>query len=52
MVSNLIFRFRRSDVGLRNEWYNYSNWSWEDKIPYEISRKNLWPTNQSTPIPN
>jgi len=49
MVSNLIFRFRRSDVGLRNEWYNYSNWSWEDKIPYEISRKNLWPTNQSTP---
>ena len=45
MVSNLIFRFRRSDVGLRNEWYNYSNWSWEDKIPYEISRKNLWSIN-------
>ena len=49
MVSNLIFRFRRSDVYLRNEWYNYSNWAWEDKIPYEISRKNLRLTSQSTP---
>ena len=38
MVSNLIFRFRRSDVDLRNEWFNYTNWSWENKIPYDISR--------------
>ena len=40
MVSNLLFRFRRSDVYLRNEWFNYSNWNWEDKVPYEMSRKN------------
>ena len=49
MVSNLIFRFRRSDVYLRNEWYNYSNWSWEDKIPYELNRTNLFTTNESKP---
>ena len=50
MVSNLIFRFRRSDVYLRNEWYNYSNWSWEDKMPWELNRKNLWPMNSLTQI--
>ena len=27
MVSSFLFRFRRSDVNLRNQWFNYSNWN-------------------------
>ncbi len=30
MVSGYLFRFRRSDVNERNEWYNYTNWSFEN----------------------
>ena len=26
--------FQRTDVCLRNEWSNYSNWLYEDKMPY------------------
>jgi hypothetical protein len=26
--------FQRSDVVLRNEWCNYSNWAYKDKMPY------------------
>ena len=30
MVSSYSFRFRRSDVQERNEWFNYTNWSYEN----------------------
>ena len=36
MVSNYAFRFRRSDVGLRNEWYNYTNWEFGDIKPTQL----------------
>ena len=36
MVSSFILRFRRSDVYLRNEWLNYTNWSWSNEIPYDL----------------
>tara|TARA_B100001063_G_C16773894_1_gene563649 strand:- start:765 stop:2528 length:1764 start_codon:yes stop_codon:yes gene_type:complete len=36
MVSTLTFRFRRTDVYIRNEWFNYSNWEWDDFKPYGI----------------
>jgi hypothetical protein len=29
MVSSYMWRFRRSDVNLRNQWFNYSNFEWE-----------------------
>ena len=36
MVSSYMFRFRRSDVNLRNEWSNYSNWLFENTLPDNI----------------
>ena len=33
MVSSYMWRFRRSDVNLRNEWTNYSNWAYEGQLP-------------------
>jgi len=35
MVANWMFFFRRSDVALRNEWSNYTNWPYE-YLPYDI----------------
>ena len=37
MVSNYMFYFQRSDVNLRNEWSNYSNW------PYNYLPQDLVP---------
>tara|TARA_B110000046_G_scaffold139137_2_gene145523 strand:+ start:27609 stop:29219 length:1611 start_codon:yes stop_codon:yes gene_type:complete len=41
MVSSYMWRFRRSDVGERNEWSNYQNYMYEDANPifplYDIS---------------
>ena len=36
MVSNYMWRFRRSDVKLRNEWNNYSNWAYENVKPQNL----------------
>ena len=33
MVSNYMWRFRRSDVNSRNEWSNYSNWPYNNVLP-------------------
>ena len=30
LVSNWMFHFQRSDVNLRNEWSNYSNWPYSE----------------------
>ena len=38
MTSNYTFYFQRSDVNLRNEWTNYSNW------PYNYLPNDLIPT--------
>jgi len=35
MVSGMTFVFKRSDVNLRNEWTNYSNWPY-NYAPYDI----------------
>ena len=37
LVSGYIFRFRRSDVDIRNQWSNYSNWPYENKSPISLS---------------
>ena len=37
MVSNYMWRFRRSDAYLRNDWSNYTNWQYKDIIPQSIT---------------
>lgn len=34
-LSNLMWYLQRSDVNLRNEWSNYTNWAY-DKLPYNV----------------
>lgn len=43
LISNYMFRFRRSDAFMRNEWSNYTNWPY-NKLPYDID-------NVSAPYP-
>lgn len=38
MVANWMWFFQRSDVDLRNEWSNYSNWAYQDARPQALSR--------------
>ena len=40
MVSSYMFRFRRSDVNLRNQWSNYSNWAYENQLPQGLFQFN------------
>ena len=35
LVSDFMWRFRRNDVRLRNEWFNYTNYPYSGKLPYE-----------------
>ena len=37
MVLNWIMLFQRSDVGLRNEWSNFTNWEYVNKLPQNVS---------------
>jgi hypothetical protein len=39
MVSSWMFYFQRSDVNLRNEWSNYTNWPY-NFIPYNVTLAN------------
>lgn len=36
LVSNWMWYFQRSDVEDRNEWCNYTNWPYENKIPNSL----------------
>lgn len=36
MVCNYMWRFRRSDAKLRNEWSNYTNWAYQDIKPQNL----------------
>ena len=36
LVSSWMFFFRRSDVYLRNEWSNYSNWPYNNLLPNDV----------------
>lgn len=46
MIKDYMFRFRRSDAYLRNEWSNYTNWPYNHVKPMQLSLLN------STTIPN
>jgi hypothetical protein len=36
MVASWLIMFQRSDVGLRNEWSNFTNWPY-DFLPYDVT---------------
>jgi hypothetical protein len=46
MVASQMFYFQRSDVNLRNEWSNYSNWPY-NYLPYDLIQA---PTNGFYPV--
>jgi len=37
LVANWMFYFKRSDINLRNQWSNYSNWAYNGVLPYDLS---------------
>ena len=40
MVSSWMWAFQRSDINLRNEWSNYTNWPYTDVIPQQVGFAN------------
>jgi hypothetical protein len=40
LVSNWMWYIQRNDVGLRNQWSNYTNWPYENIIPYNVKSLN------------
>ena len=46
MVISWMFYFQRSDVNLRNQWSNYTNW------PYEYMPQDVTPASTAGAIPN
>ena len=38
LISSWMWYFQRSDVASRNEWSNYTNWLYEDKIPNDLKK--------------
>lgn len=36
MVANWMWYFQRNDAFLRNEWSNYTNWSYQNQIPSNV----------------
>lgn len=39
-VSHFMWRFRRDDVSVRNEWSNYTNWAYDGVQPYAPQLEN------------
>lgn len=49
LVTSWTFMFQRSDVALRNEWSNFTNWPY-DYLPYDVQPLPL--TMSDSPCPN
>lgn len=49
LVSNYMFRFRRSDVNERNVWSNYTNWYY-NMMPYNVININTPDGRYKTPV--
>ena len=52
MVASFMWRFRRSDINLRNEWTNYSNWEYENILPLQPSNPPAGGAGGALGIPN
>ena len=50
LLSGYMFRFRRSDALLRNEWSNYTNWAYRNVQPQELTED--LPLLEGNEIPN
>ena len=56
LSSNWMWYLQRSDVNLRNEWSNYTNWEYKNVKPYtlqplyHIELSNNWYKSETTPI--
>jgi hypothetical protein len=50
MVANWMWFYQRSDVSLRNQWSNYSNWPY-DYLPYDLIDPLVDPTVYAMPFP-
>ena len=37
MVATWMFLFQRSDINLRNQWSNYTNWAYNNVIPTDVT---------------
>jgi hypothetical protein len=37
MVATWMFMFQRSDINLRNQWSNYTNWAYTNAIPDDVT---------------
>ena len=37
MVATWMFLFQRSDINLRNQWSNYTNWAYTNAIPSDVT---------------
>ena len=55
LIANWMWFFQRNDANLRNEWSNYTNWLYEDNIPYlpiDMYGKDNKGNNLTTANPN
>jgi len=52
MIKNYMWRFRRSDAYLRNEWSNYTNWPYNNIKPLPLTLIQSTNTNDNDSIPN
>tara|TARA_A100001015_G_scaffold313543_1_gene421001 strand:+ start:174 stop:1808 length:1635 start_codon:yes stop_codon:yes gene_type:complete len=50
LIVNYMWRFRRSDAFLRNEWSNYTNWAYNNVLPQNITSD--LPFNEGVEISN
>ena len=41
LVSSWMWYFQRSDVKLRNEWSNYTNWEYSNKLSFQVNGGDL-----------
>ena len=54
MVATWMFLFQRSDINLRNQWSNYTNWPYSGVIPDDVvpaARTGTYPNPCSPPKP-
>jgi len=52
MVATWMFIFQRSDINLRNQWTNYTNWPYNNVIPDDVMPASSLTINEENGFPN
>lgn len=52
MVATWMFFFQRSDINLRNQWSNYTNWPYTNVIPVDVIPASTLPITPENGYPN